>query len=178
MRSSTVIAIVTQTLFLGTDAQNITGDSNNATGACSDVDNLVQYNASTTRLIPALQLSGPRPTAISEKFYLERDYSQFWELSLRVRKQPSEDNATTARPDSGLYQQAMFLDTKVSNMTNIGSCHQTIQAESDTSMFQWTREAVNRGLKDDGDCMTLLGAKCVEALKQKAKENAALFPLR
>lgn len=178
MRSSTAFAVVSQFMPLGAIAQNSTSGSSNTTGVCSQVDGAVQYNSSTTLTISALKLDGPRPTAVSDKFSLVEDNSRSWELSLRVRKQPKDDNVNQEKHNLAPYQQAMFLDTGGSNMTDIGSCHQTIQAETGAGTFQWTREVVERSLKDNGDCMTLLGYSCVQALKEKARKNAAEFPLR
>lgn len=178
MYRSTALAVVTQALILGASAQNNTNDSSNSTRTCSEVGNVVKYNSSSTRTISAVKLSGPRPTAIDERFGFDADSSHSWELSLRVQKQPEQANASMGRLGPGPYQQVMFLDTGSSNMTDVGSCHQTIQAETGAGSFQWTKEVMELSYKDSGDCMTLLGNKCVKALKKKAQENAALFPLR
>lgn len=177
MYSFTALALVTQLLVLNTNAQNNTG---NSAKSCSDLNFTVRYNSSTTRTLQALKLNGERPADPTgpDRFFLLNDTSRAWELTLRVQSVIRGD----IHPDTeqrGDYRQRLFLDTGDSNMTNIGSCHQTLSSGSKISQFQWTREALKRSLEaENGDCTGILGDECVQAVKRKALIEVAEGPIR
>ncbi|KAH7413648.1 hypothetical protein DE146DRAFT_761934 [Phaeosphaeria sp. MPI-PUGE-AT-0046c] len=173
MYNIAALALVTQFLVLNVNAQNNTG---NSTELCLDLEDAVKYNSSSSRTIPALRLNGDRPVDRGDTFSIEKDLSRTWELSLRV--QSMAINQARGMNNVTAYRQTMFLNTGDSNMTDIGSCHQSIQPESRMLKFQWTREVMERSLQDNGDCGSLLGDKCVEALKIRAANEAAEWPLR
>lgn len=149
----------------------------NTTGTCKDIENSVRYNASTTRQIQAYNLEGQNPgTTDRSPYTLVNDSSRTWDLSLRVQGELLSNNSVQAENPN--YLQTMFFDTKDSNMTDIGTCHQTIQASVNQQGYSWKKAVLERSLKDDGDCTTLLGDECVAALKKKYIKEAANWPLR
>jgi hypothetical protein len=52
-------------------------------------------------------------------------------------------------------------------------CHQYIQAYDDRlGGFRWKKEVLERSLTDNGDCKTMLGNECVDALVRHYKRQA------
>lgn len=175
MHNFKVLALAAPFLASNTNAQYFLNDSESA---CTRIQDEVTYNTSTTRTMQALRLEGSRP-AIDEsgrlaRFSIKNDTSRTWELSLRVTPGPYKAENTT-------YSHTIFLDTGDSNMTDIGSCHQTIQPEAGDwrrLRFRWTREILERSLDDNGDCTSILSAECINALKKQAADQASQWPLR
>jgi hypothetical protein len=139
---------------------------NDTRSTCSDLGSLLSYNASTTRDISAYSVTddeflgnneNPDPVRSSN---IEDDTSRRWKLSLRVHKS-SLPIATLYRYD---YQHTVLLDTGDSNVTSMGMCHQFIHPFSTPLGFQWKKEVLQRSLEDSGDCKTMLGDGCVDAL--------------
>jgi hypothetical protein len=163
-----------QLLLFSTNAQNSTA------GTCKDIEDSLRYNASTTRQIPAISLEGQNPRdprlPVGSPYKLVDDSARTWDLSLRVQQERWMNSSNM--PDNPSYLQTIFLDTKDSNMTDIGTCHQTIQASFNRLGYSWTRAVLERSLKDSGDCTALLGKKCITALKKMYLDEAANWPLR
>lgn len=168
MYTSTTLTLLAHLLVSSANAQNTSPST------CSDIEDVVRYNSSSTRSIQPYFIAGQQ--AERGTFRLMNDSEVSWELSLRV--QPMEDRAFSPGASSSNYQQTMFLDTGNSNMTHIGACHHTIQPSINGVGFSWTKEAVQRSLDDNGDCSALLGSTCIEALRTKFRDQAAMFPLR
>jgi len=147
-------------LLLSTSIAQLTS---NAT--CADLERYIGFNASVTRQIPALAINGSKAVTGGDPtldFSVVNDTTRTWSLKLGV----SASRNPPSYLDSTRYSQTLLLDTADSNLTEMGSCHHTVQAEQFTSNFQWTKERLERSLDDNGDCMTLLGSECVAALKR------------
>jgi hypothetical protein len=161
--------------FLAHFVSSIAAAQNGTMSTCSILGNLLTPNASITREIPAYSISKdvylgdnrfPDP---SQSFHLENDTSRRWSLSLRVHNTQPE---IATRPD---YQQTLLLDTVDSNVTRMGMCHQYIQAYDDRQGgFRWKKEVLERSLNDNGDCKTMLGNECVDALTRHYKRQAMI----
>jgi hypothetical protein len=132
--------------------------TSNAT--CSDLNNLLRYNASTTREISALKINGTRE---SEQFFsVENDTSQTWTLSHRVK------SASTPYSNDTFGDSEIFLNTRDSNLTAMGSCHQIIRPQiglSNPRSYEWVRTVMQRSLQETGDCKATLGEECIASLK-------------
>jgi hypothetical protein len=166
MHSLPIWTIAAQLLISGSQAQN----SSNSAATCSDIEEAVQFNASTTRQIPALQF---QMLGDNEEYNIVNDSSRTWDLSLRVTKVPPVSDSIPIDESRSVWEQTMFLDTKDSNMQMIGSCHQTLQAADSNNGYKWTRELLERGLEDNGDCTTLLSNECLEALRDTRRLAAS-----
>ncbi|KAF2826960.1 hypothetical protein CC86DRAFT_455552 [Ophiobolus disseminans] len=144
----------------------------NSSATCANLNTYIGFNSSITRQIPALAIKGSRYKSSdpSSSFSVENDTSRTWSLKVGVKTYPNSghihDNETS-------YFHTVLLDTADSNLTEMGACHQTIQAETMRGRFQMGRSILERGLSDSGDCTTMLGAECVEALKIWYKHQAA-----
>jgi hypothetical protein len=157
-------------LFISTSSAQ-----NNTRPTCSDLGTLLRYNASTTRQIPAFYISGERSAAELDpnmSFAVNNDTSKNWTLSMRVH-----DADQTKAGRNQLSKQTVLLDTMDSNVTQMGVCHNTISAGG-YDAFAWTKEVLERSLKDDGDCKTMLGEKCLHALLTHYRKDAAGNSLR
>jgi hypothetical protein len=148
-------------------AQNVT------TPTCSILGNLLKSNASITREIPAYSISkdvylgDDKFPNTMQSFHIENDTSRRWSLSLRVHQSRPE---ISTQPD---YQQTLLLDTVDSNATRMGMCHQYIQAyDARQGGYRWKKEVLKRSLTDNGDCKTMLGNECVDALARHYKRQA------
>jgi hypothetical protein len=132
--------------------------TSNAT--CSDLDNLLRYNAFTTREIPALRING---TQESEQFFsVENDTSQTWTLSHRMKSTPIPYS------NDIFGDSEIFLNTRDSNLTAMGSCHQIIRPQiglSNPRSYEWVRTVMQRSLRETGDCKATLGEECIASLK-------------
>jgi hypothetical protein len=166
MHSLPIWTAAAQLLILGSKAQN----SSNSAATCSDIEEAVQFNASTTRQIPALQF---QVLGDNEEYIIVNDSSRTWDLSLRVTKLPRVNDSVPIDESRSVWQQTMFLDTKDSRMSNIGSCHQPLQVAGFDNKYEWTRELLERSLEDNGDCTTLLSNECLEALKDTNRIGTA-----
>jgi hypothetical protein len=179
MYSLKALALAVPFLVSKTHAQQPVSDPE---ATCSRLEDILKYNSSsTTRAMQAFRLNEARPTTNESgnhaRFSIENDTSQTWELSLRVRSGRYHED----EPDSVYYMQTMFLDTGDSNVTDIGSCHQTIDTVLQWGSrwsFQWTREVLERSQEDNGDCTSILSAGCTTALKEQAADPAAQWLLR
>jgi hypothetical protein len=123
MNSLTTWAFLTRIFFEGTNAQNGT------MGTCEDVKSIARpWNSSTTRQIPALRLEGENPRGAKSvpdgRYTLVNDSSKIWELSLRVQPEVWANGTSPPEPKDLRYEQHVFLGTKDSNTTDVGSCHQ------------------------------------------------------
>jgi hypothetical protein len=149
---------------------------NTTRSTCSDLDVLLHYNASTTRQMSALSVSGSRNTVdfgssyAERRFFVDNDTSRTWTLSLRVhRTKPYRSLVDNDRS----YQQTLILDTSDSNVTQLGVCHHIAGPEGVGLGYQWTKKVLERSLKDNGDCRTMLGDKCASALIEHYRKDAA-----
>jgi hypothetical protein len=158
MHNLAIWAFAAQLLVSGSQAQN----SSSPTGTCSDIEDAVRFNASTTRKIQAYKFEVLGTT----RYRIVKDDDKTWDLSLRTTKMTAPQNATALDDNGPNWEQTMFLDTGDSDMDLIGSCHQTLQSAVSEGRFEWTREAMERGLEDNGDCTTLLSKECLDALKK------------
>lgn len=167
MYGPTTWAFVAQLLLSGSRAQN------SSAATCDDVKSFARpWNSSTTREIQALKVGFGKDQA----YTLTNDSEKKWELSLRV--QPQLWSNETRTPEDPGYQQTLFLDTKDSNMTNIGSCHQTIQVSGGFQGYLLPKSTLERSVGDNKDCSEMLTMKCVQALKDRALNEALNFNMR
>jgi hypothetical protein len=156
-----------QTFISISSAQN---SPQNYNATCELLSRYSEFNASVTRGIPALTIRGSQPNpedADSSKaeFAVVNDTSRTWTLKLGVQK-------SKFTPDTTNYVQSLLLDTGDSDLTHMGSCHQTIEAYEPGRGYRWPKELLERSLDDNGDCMTFLGSECVAALKRMSAERA------
>jgi hypothetical protein len=158
-----------QMVIVGVNCQN------SSSKTCADIESNVQYNSSTSRKFRALKLEqGPH----EDRFAIHPDFSRSWNLSYHVQQQPV-DTSYQWRPDNNYYYGTMLLDTGDSNITSIGSCHQTLQAEvASEGYYTMSKEVLERSERDEGDCRILLGDDCVNALRDQSREEAAEWSMR
>jgi hypothetical protein len=123
-----------------------------------------------------LKIEGERNASLNARYAVVEDSSRTWELSYRVQNQPTYND--TLEPVGDLYYGTMFLDTGSSNTTDIGSCHQTLQAQIGELSYSLSKMVLERSLNDNGDCTTMLGQECVDAIKKQTTLSAAQGPLR
>ncbi|EAT81679.2 hypothetical protein SNOG_11180 [Parastagonospora nodorum SN15] len=164
MYGPTTWTFVAQLLISGSHAQN------SSAATCDDVKSFARpWNSSTTREIQALKVQ----LGQGEAYTLSNDSAKKWELSLRVQPQLWANGTPT--PEDPGYLQTLFLDTKDSNMTNIGSCHQTIQVSAGLQGYLLPKSTLERSVGDNKDCSEMLTNKCVQALKSRALDEALNF---
>jgi hypothetical protein len=144
---------------------------NNSAATCTEIDNYAQWNSSTTRQIQALKIEGE-----TDDNAVVNDALRTWELSYRVQNLPTYNKSF--EPAGEYYYGAMFLDTGNSDMTKIGSCHQTLQAQIAGLSYSLSKSVLERSMNDNGDCTIMLGQECVDAMKKQATLEAARGPLR
>ncbi|KAH4033734.1 hypothetical protein HBI81_154480 [Parastagonospora nodorum] len=167
MYGPTTWTFVAQLLISGSHAQN------SSAATCDDVKSFARpWNSSTTREIQALKVQ----LGQGEAYTLSNDSAKKWELSLRVQPQLWANGTPT--PEDPGYLQTLFLDTKDSNMTNIGSCHQTIQVSAGLQGYLLPKSTLERSVGDNKDCSEMLTNKCVQALKSRALDEALNFGMR
>jgi hypothetical protein len=143
--------------------------SSNAT--CADLEPWIGFNASVTRRISALRVNGSRydlSAHPSWDFSIQNDTSRTWALKLGVKAAPN-----TRVGDFASYYHTLLIDTSGVNTTEMGMCHHTIAPELNASGFQWSKEILERSLRDTGDCQALLGLECINALKSWYGDQAA-----
>jgi hypothetical protein len=161
-----------QILISGANARR-----NSSSATCADIESEVQYNSSTSQQFPAMKLENKH--AQSGDYWIVPDTSRSWQLSYHVQRQPVDTSSPEWQgPDKNYYYGTMFLDTKDSNLTGIGSCHQTLQAEIGVQGYTMSREVLDRSERDGGDCRILLGNDCVEALRKTSAEEVTEWSLK
>lgn len=151
-------------------AQNIS-DS-----ACAILGGLVNSNASTSRSVPAfsinkdIYLGDDRFPDPNQSFKLKADPSQNWTTSLHVSEShPFSKNDDETEP---LYYHSVLLDTAGSKVSRMSTCHSFVQAHDPDLGYSWTKEVLERSLEDSGNCKTMLGNDCVDALKRQYQQEA------
>lgn len=140
---------------------------------CADLSPYIGFNASITRNIPALRVNGSRLDANmspTSGFSIQNDTSRIWELKLGIK--PARDT-NIVDVNSTAYTQTLLLDTSDSNLTEMGVCHNTMKPHMLRTSFQLPKDVMEQSLMDKGDCTTMLGRECVEALKYWYSHQAA-----
>jgi hypothetical protein len=136
---------------------------------CGTVRDYHNYNATGVYPMPALSLGPPDDTSNARS--LEADNSKSWYLSARYMKPYN-----TPGDDGTNY---FWVNTGDSNNTDIGSCVDATWTYSGYPLngagtgFQFPKEVVERSVNDTGDCKTMFGEECVQALEEHYKNQAA-----
>lgn len=131
------------------------------TGNCMHLDTFHHFNASITTTIPALRFSDP------DELLVQSDES--WLLTQRVNRGDG--------PGIGPWAaNRFFINTNSSKTDNpdMGICTEGLRIfdTNDAGIYIWpstfmfSRKVMERSLEDKGDCKTMLGEACVEALKR------------
>lgn len=167
---------VTGSLFQITIAQNTTNTISPNNITCADLSPSLSWNATGSSSIQALSINGSNSQRDDEPFAVVNDTSstsinpKTWTMYYRLQQQSAGSDKYTGR---------IFLETpKSTNLSQMGSCHQTSSPVDTTGKFLWTKEMLERSLKDMGNCRVTLGDACVDALKSWYREQAAVNHMR
>ncbi|KAF2738741.1 hypothetical protein EJ04DRAFT_560415 [Polyplosphaeria fusca] len=128
---------------------------------CSTVREFNDYNATRSYPMPALSVG--RVPEFEQLRKLDADDSEQWYLTSRFTKIGSSGN-------EGLTH--VWVNTGDSNTTNIGSCVDITWTHS-LGKFTFSKEVIERSVDDNGDCKTMLGEECVNALNEHYTRIAA-----
>jgi hypothetical protein len=60
----------------------------------------------------------------------------------------------------------------------MGACHQIIEPLANNGGWLWTKAVLQRSLKVNGDCMTMLGETCVGTLRAYYAREASMSQVR
>lgn len=151
------------TLLLSTSAAE-----NRAQPRCADIEEKLRFNTSTSYDFPALFIDNERPNSTLR---VQQESNKKWRLIYRV--QENEDPWDTKRGEIAYAKGSIFLDVGDPNNKNMRNCHHTILPQNYDLNYQWTRDRLERSLKDTGDCREMLGVDCIDALKTQYKDEAA-----
>ncbi|KAF2020565.1 hypothetical protein BU24DRAFT_3052 [Aaosphaeria arxii CBS 175.79] len=114
-----------------------------------------EYNGTKTYPIPALKIDGYTDEGHPNK--LSEDDDNQWNLISRVSHPLGSSRDAWNR---------IFVDTGNSNTTDIIGCMESTSLTATTG-FAFSEKVLRRSLEDKGDCKTMLGEKCVEALERQ-----------
>ncbi|PSN74146.1 hypothetical protein BS50DRAFT_615100 [Corynespora cassiicola Philippines] len=121
---------------------------------CNNVRTYLTYNATNSSPIPALKhqvSSDGRPGVVP-------DDGKSWNLTSRL-----------------LYGVAHnFIDTGDSDTSNMGLCFTSISPWNN-NFFRFSKKVLRRAATDPGDCKTMFGEQCVEALRRHFTRQALDF---
>ncbi|RYN84597.1 hypothetical protein AA0117_g811 [Alternaria alternata] len=131
---------------------------------CDDLSESLAYNASIIQNTTALNLVW---LGDEERVAITEDDQTTWTISSYIG--PGY-NGGMAKYDENETQAVLWLDTGDSNMERLGDiiglCHSFVPLQNRTTGdLTWSREVLERASEDDGDCKTMLGTECVEALE-------------
>jgi hypothetical protein len=129
---------------------------------CNHVAGYGEYNATTKpHAIPALRIDGCDVVT---------DSSKEWHLTQRV-------GSTTQGAGMSSAINEWFIETGDSDTKDFGMCAEGIRVfeQANPGMFWLSRKVIERSVNDSGDCKTMLGDKCVEALKKHYQEAAKQY---
>lgn len=133
---------------------------------CRTADDFNIYNATKSYAMPALQIN--RTEEQDEGFDgivggLIPDSEKTWYIVSRVAS-VSRSNLEGAIP-------LLWLNTADSNTTDIGVCTETTSPYG-LNEYEFSREVLERSVNDNGDCRTMLGSECVDALARHYQQQA------
>lgn len=76
---------------------------------------------------------------------------------------------------SSVYE--WFIETGDSDTSDFGMCAEGIRVfdQGNPGMFWLSRKVIERSVNDNGDCKTMLGTECVEALKKHYQVAATQY---
>ncbi|KAH7349191.1 hypothetical protein BKA66DRAFT_575983 [Pyrenochaeta sp. MPI-SDFR-AT-0127] len=121
---------------------------------CNNVRTYLTYNATKTAPITGLKHeigSSGQPRVIP-------DDEQSWNLTARLW-------STTSGPGTGSAVTEFFIDTGKTNTANMGLCIENAPITFN-SFFLFSEKVLRRAAQDKGDCKTMFGVQCVNALKR------------
>ncbi|KAI4655618.1 hypothetical protein J4E93_000332 [Alternaria ventricosa] len=138
-------------------------DSDPETLTCDDLSDGLAYNASVTHNTTALTLS-----------YLGSDSDPSFSEDNGINWQISSYIGPYIWPGDGISendtQAVLWLDVGESDIERLGNrmgfCHNVVPLQDfTTSNLTWSRQVLERAQDDNGDCKTMLGEECVQALQ-------------
>ncbi|CAN9096236.1 unnamed protein product [Alternaria sp. RS040] len=144
-------------------AQN-TSESQSQSLTCDDLSESLAHNASIIQNTTALNLVW---LGDEERVAITEDDQTTWKISSYIG--PGY-NGGMAKYNENETQAVLWLDTGDSDMERLGDlmglCHSFVPLQNRTTgELAWSREVLERAGEDDGDCKTMLGTECVEALE-------------
>ena len=152
-----VLAVIALQIFiLPSEAQ-----SNPIPLDCQDAGDFLNYNASGNYAIPALRIKGSRS---DDEYKIVEDTDSTWSLMPRLRDE-----------GAGRVMTGYFLDTANSSLEDIGFCLTALETVAVNSELLFSRTVLERSTNDNGDCRTMLGEQCVEALRQHHAREAVSY---
>jgi hypothetical protein len=159
IKRSLLASILATTCF----TQN-TSESGSQSLTCDDVSESLAYNASVIQNTTALNIVW---LGANERVMITEDDRTTWQISSYIGPGYNGGMAEYGENDT---QAVLWLDTGDSNMERLGDlmglCHNYVPLQNRTTgNLTWSREVLERAQDDDGDCRTMLGTECVEALQ-------------
>ncbi|KAF2794593.1 hypothetical protein K505DRAFT_336812 [Melanomma pulvis-pyrius CBS 109.77] len=145
----TILALTSQVLFLPSHAN-----------LCTNIDDFNNYNASHTYSMPALRINGTKRD--DEGFNIVEDPDSSWYIASRLKVSRVVDDGSMNN---------LWLNTGSSNTTNMGMCEESTSSY-ELGEYKFSKEVLERSVNDNGDCKTMLGEECVEALRVHYTESA------
>jgi hypothetical protein len=164
MRPLTKTSVLAFLLATTTHAQS-SSDTDSPSLTCDDLSGSLAHNASVvhnTTALAFLWLGGDGDLIIRE------DDRTTWQISSYIG--PVYDRGYAPEHDENDTQAILWLDTGDSNMERLGRrmgfLHNYIPLQNRTNgNLSWSREVLERSQEDSGDCKTMLGEECVQALQ-------------
>jgi hypothetical protein len=131
---------------------------------CDYFSESLAYNASIIQNTTALNFFW---LGANENAIIKEDDSTTWQISSYIGPGYSGGMAEYGENDT---QAVLWLDTRDSNIVRwgdlMGLCHNYVPLQNRTTgNLTWSREVLERAQDDNGDCRTMLGTECVEALE-------------
>lgn len=130
---------------------------------CDDLSDGLAYNASVTHNTTALTLT--YLGSDSEPLIREDDGTN-WQISSYIGPYTGMGDEYGENDT----QAVLWLDIGESDMERLGNrmgfCQNYVPLQNQTNgNLTWSREVLERAQDDDGDCKTMLGEECVQALQ-------------
>lgn len=129
----------------------------NICSAAEDIsEQFNNYNSTKTIAIPALQING---TNIQDRNpgKLIEDPGKSWYITTRNRVEGINPNTS---------MQYFYFNTNESNTTGIGLCTLALPTEN-LGTYTFPRRVLERSIRDNGDCRTMIGDQCLAAWKRQ-----------
>jgi hypothetical protein len=124
---------------------------------CTLINNWSTYNGTHNYTIPSLSISNTNN--------IIADASNPWNLIMHATESKRLPSDIAGAGDIVLVDPTVWLDTNKQIPSGIFGCFDSIDLVGAT---QWVlnREVYERGVDDNGDCRTMLGTECVDALQR------------
>lgn len=130
---------------------------------CNNVRGYFDYNATKTAPITGLRLdvgSNGHPRIVP-------DNAQPWNLTARL-------DSTSQGSGTGSAVTDFFIDTGNTTTANMGLCVESA-AITFNDFYLFSRKVLQRASEDKGDCKTMFGEQCVDALKRHFSRQAVEY---